>query len=156
MELAAPGVQYLHGNHQLYNSIITAHAFLMIFFMVMPGLVGGFGNYIVPVQLGAPDKPNNTLRLSSYFLALPLGRARIQQSIFTLTTGPISRRPMGRRWTYLNSYYNSCTQRKAIHTTFCYYIQFSGLSIGASSILQRRGLSLVELSETRLKITHMY
>jgi hypothetical protein len=44
LELAAPGVQFLQGDHQLFNVIITAHAFIMIFFMVMPGLVGGFGN----------------------------------------------------------------------------------------------------------------
>lgn len=34
LELAAPGVQYLNGDHQLFNVIITAHAFVMIFFMV--------------------------------------------------------------------------------------------------------------------------
>jgi len=31
---SAPGVQFLQGNHQLFNVIITAHAFIMIFFMV--------------------------------------------------------------------------------------------------------------------------
>jgi hypothetical protein len=43
LEIAAPGVQFLNGDHQLFNVIISAHAFIMIFFMVMPGLVGGFG-----------------------------------------------------------------------------------------------------------------
>ena len=46
LELAAPGVQFLAGDHQLFNVIVTAHAFVMIFFMVMPSLVGGFGNLL--------------------------------------------------------------------------------------------------------------
>jgi len=68
LELSAPGVQFLQGDHQLFNVIITAHAFLMIFFMVMPALVGGFGNYFLPIHLGAPDYFNYLNSLDSLLL----------------------------------------------------------------------------------------
>jgi cytochrome c oxidase subunit 1 len=91
VELAYPGPQILNGNNQLYNVIVTAHAFVMIFFMVMPAMIGGFGNWLIPLLIGAPDMAFPRLNNLSFWLLPP--------SIILLLTSSMIESGAGTGWT---------------------------------------------------------
>ncbi|HLA39843.1 MAG TPA: cytochrome c oxidase subunit I [Candidatus Glassbacteria bacterium] len=55
---------------EFYNSLVAMHATLMIFFVVVPGLTG-FGNYFVPLLIGARDMAFPRLNALGFWMAVP-------------------------------------------------------------------------------------
>jgi cytochrome c oxidase subunit 1 len=66
-ELARPGMQFL--SPEQYNQLFTMHGTIMMLLFATP-IVFGFANYIVPLQIGAPDVAFPRLNSFAYWLYL--------------------------------------------------------------------------------------
>jgi cytochrome c oxidase subunit 1 len=66
-ELARPGLQFL--SPEQYNQLFTMHGTIMMLLFATP-LVFGFANYLVPLQIGAPDVAFPRLNALAYWLYL--------------------------------------------------------------------------------------
>ena len=78
-ELAVPGQQFL--SNEQYNQLFTMHGTIMLLLYATPSLFG-FANYIVPLQIGAPDVAFPRLNALAYWLFL-FGALIVMSSFLT-------------------------------------------------------------------------
>lgn len=56
---------------EYYNKLFTMHATVMIFFVIIPLLTGAFGNFLIPLMIGARDMAFPKLNMYSYWFMWP-------------------------------------------------------------------------------------
>lgn len=95
LEMLTPGETIM--GPQTYNSIFTLHGIIMIFLFVIPGIPPVFGNFFLPIQIGAKDVAFPRLNLLSWYLYIVGG-------LFALLSLFLKGGPIDTGWTFYVPY----------------------------------------------------
>ncbi len=125
LELIAPGKTIMEP--QMYNAAFTLHGVIMIFLFIIPGIPAAFGNFLLPLMIGAKDVAFPRLNLLSWWLYM----AGAILAVLSLFTGG---GPADTGWTFYAPY--SIRSAGNISLTV-----FAAFVLGFSSILT--GLNFV-------------
>src|SRR5205085_4478591 len=77
-ELFSPGLQIV--NPDFFNQMTTMHGLIMVFGAIMPAFVG-FANWMIPLQIGAPDMAFARMNNWSFWI-LPVAGSMLVGSMF--------------------------------------------------------------------------
>src|SRR3990167_2219399 len=65
LELLLPGPLF---SPDVYNKFFTFHGAIMVFMFIIPIIPAAFGNFVLPLQIGAKDVAFPRLNLASYYI----------------------------------------------------------------------------------------
>src|SRR3989339_340031 len=125
LELIAPGKQLMEA--QTYNSLFTLHGVIMIFLFIIPGLPAVFGNFFLPIQIGARDVAFPRLNLLSWYVYV-VGAILALVSLF-LPGGPIDT-----GWTFYVPYSVRSTTNVSLAIFAAFILGFSSILTGINFV----------------------
>lgn len=112
---------------QTYNSLFTLHGVIMIFLFIIPGIPAVFGNFFLPIQIGAKDVSFPRLNLMSWYLFI-FGGLIVIISLFTgggaIDTG----------WTFYVPYSLRTTSNVTLGVFGAFILGFSSILTGLNFI----------------------
>ncbi|WP_435016530.1 cytochrome c oxidase subunit I [Tundrisphaera sp. TA3] len=72
---------------EFYNKLFTLHGTVMIFFVIIPILSGAFGNFLIPLMIGARDMAFPKLNTLSYWM-MPFAFVALINSFYVVGGAP--------------------------------------------------------------------
>lgn len=125
LELIAPGETIVGA--QTYNAFFTLHGVIMLFIFVIPGIPAVFGNFFLPIMLGAKDVAFPRLNLLSWYLFM-IGGIMIIVAIFLPGGAPDT------GWTFYIPYSVRTSTNMITTLTGVFLLGFSSILTGLNFI----------------------
>jgi len=126
LELLTPGETIV--GPQTYNSFFTVHGIIMLFLFVIPGIPAIFGNFFLPIMIGAKDVAFPRLNLFTWYLYV-FGSILVITSVFLPGGAPDS------GWTFYIPYSVRTGTNMIITLSAAFILGFSSILTGLNFIV---------------------